>query len=154
MLRRKPRRGNGPQIQHTNKFNQSLQPWGVLTIFIQFRPGYGSYHGSYKVTRGSTIYKFIFNGTSLVVQWLRLRTPAEGGAGSIPGWGAKIPHAAQRGQKKKKKSYFKGSQRDTVYLQLACDQALSTLPPAPSILLCSSRLFFFFFGSTSGLAGS
>ena len=32
-------------------------------------------------------------GTSLVVQWLRLYASNAGGAGSIPGWGTKIPHA-------------------------------------------------------------
>lgn len=29
----KPRRSNGPQIQHTNMFNQSLQPWGAFHNF-------------------------------------------------------------------------------------------------------------------------
>ena len=36
---------------------------------------------------------------SLVVQWLRLCASNEGGAGSIPGQGAKILHAAQHSQK-------------------------------------------------------
>ena len=35
------------------------------------------------------------NWASLVVQWLRIRLPMLAGVGSIPGWGAKIPHAAQ-----------------------------------------------------------
>ena len=39
-------------------------------------------------------------GTSLVVQWLSLCTPTAGGAGSIPGWGTKVPHAAQRSKRK------------------------------------------------------
>ena len=42
-------------------------------------------------------------GTSLAVQWLRLHTSNLGVAGSIPGWGNKIPHAAWRGPKIKKK---------------------------------------------------
>ena len=42
-------------------------------------------------------------GTSLSVQWLRLCAYNAGGAGSIPGRGTKIPHAAGRGQKKKTK---------------------------------------------------
>ena len=42
------------------------------------------------------------SGTSLVVQWLRLRTYA-GGTGFIPGQGTKILHAMQRSQKKKDK---------------------------------------------------
>ena len=44
-------------------------------------------------------------GTSLVVQWLRLRSPNAGGIGSIPGQGTRIPHATRWGQKKKKKVY-------------------------------------------------
>ena len=44
--------------------------------------------------------KKIVQGTSLVVQWLRLHTPSAGGVGSIPGWGTKMPRAAQRGQRK------------------------------------------------------
>ena len=33
-------------------------------------------------------------GTSLVVQWVRLRTPNAGGLGLIPGWGARsLMHA-------------------------------------------------------------
>ena len=42
-------------------------------------------------------------GTSLAVQWLRLCASTAGGMGSIPGWGTKIPHAAQYGQKEKRK---------------------------------------------------
>ena len=34
-------------------------------------------------------------GTSLVVQWLRLHGSNAGGAGLIPGQGTKIPHAVQ-----------------------------------------------------------
>ena len=33
-------------------------------------------------------------GTSPAVQWLRLQLPMQGGAGSIPGQGAKIPQAS------------------------------------------------------------
>ena len=43
------------------------------------------------------------DGTSLVVQWLRLCSSTSGGLGSIPGQGTKIWHATWRGQKKKKK---------------------------------------------------
>ena len=38
------------------------------------------------------------DGTSLVIQWLRLYTPTAGGMGLIPGWGTKIPHAMQCSQ--------------------------------------------------------
>ena len=41
-------------------------------------------------------------GTSLVVQWLRLCTSIAGGTSLILGWGTKILHAMQCGQKKKK----------------------------------------------------
>ena len=39
-------------------------------------------------------------GTSLVVQWLRLRASTAGGMGSIPGQGTKILHAMRRGPQK------------------------------------------------------
>ena len=42
------------------------------------------------------------NGTSLVVQWLRLCASNAGGVGSIPGLGTKIPHAVQWEQEKQK----------------------------------------------------
>ena len=38
------------------------------------------------------------SGTSLVVQWLRLRTSNAGDVGSISGQGTKIPHAAWCGK--------------------------------------------------------
>ena len=41
------------------------------------------------------------SGSSLVVQWLRLCASSAGGVGSIPGQGAKIPHATGYGQKLK-----------------------------------------------------
>ena len=45
--------------------------------------------------------------SSLVVQWLRLCPSSTGGAGLIPGWRTKIPHAVLWGQKKKiKESHF------------------------------------------------
>ena len=34
-----------------------------------------------------------FQGTSLVVQWLRLHASTAGAVGLTPGWGTKIPHA-------------------------------------------------------------
>ena len=48
----------------------------------------------------------ISTGTSLVVQWLRLCTSTARGMGSIPGWGAKILHAAWLGKKIKIKKIF------------------------------------------------
>ena len=46
--------------------------------------------------------KNIHRGTSLVVRWLELCAPNAGGAGSIPGRGTKIPHAAGSKQTNKK----------------------------------------------------
>ena len=43
------------------------------------------------------------DGTSLVVQWLRLCSSTSGGLGSIPGQGNKIWLATWHGPKKKKK---------------------------------------------------
>ena len=36
----------------------------------------------------------------MAVQWLRLYTSTAGDMGSVPGWGTRIPHASQYGQKK------------------------------------------------------
>ena len=48
-------------------------------------------------------------GTSLAVCRLRLRAPAAGDAGSIPGRGTKIPQAASHREKiKKKKKMLSG----------------------------------------------
>ena len=50
-------------------------------------------------------YKVAKYGASLAVQWLiRLCISNAGGMGLIPGWGTKIPHAAQHVQKVKIKS--------------------------------------------------
>ena len=49
--------------------------------------------------------------TSLAVQWLRLPAFTAGGAGSIPGWGTKVPHATKHGQKIKKKKINKINKR-------------------------------------------
>ena len=70
-------------------------------------------------------------GTSLVVQWLRLRLPMQGGAGSIPGWGAKIPQASgPKNQNIKQKQYgnkfnkdFKnGPPQKNLKKKLSCDK--------------------------------
>ena len=45
--------------------------------------------------------KNIQHGTSLAVQWLRLRVSNAGGTGSIPGWGTNLPHALWCGVAKK-----------------------------------------------------
>ena len=47
-----------------------------------------------------TAFLKLLEGTSLVVQWLRLCASAVMGTGSIPDWGTKIPHAARHNHKK------------------------------------------------------
>ena len=41
-------------------------------------------------------------GTSLAIQWVRLRTSSAEGMGSIPDLGTNIPHAGRHRRKKKK----------------------------------------------------
>ena len=41
-----------------------------------------------------------------MVQGLGIHLPMQGDTGSIPGQGTKIPHARQRGKKKKKKIFL------------------------------------------------
>ena len=55
-----------------------------------------------------------FIGTSLAVQWLRLRLPMQWvREGSIPGWGAKIPHASWKNpQNIKQKQYCNKFNKD------------------------------------------
>ena len=51
--------------------------------------------------------KSLLQGTSLMVQWLRLCASNAGGVGLIPGQGTMIPHAGRhKNLKKKKKSLF------------------------------------------------
>ena len=52
--------------------------------------------------------EFLFLGTSLVVQWLRLCASNARVMGSILDWGTRIPHAMWRSQKigKKKKEFL------------------------------------------------
>ena len=48
------------------------------------------------------VFRNLDLGTSLVVQWLRLRASNAGDKGSVLGLETKIPHAAWRGQKRKR----------------------------------------------------
>ena len=57
-------------------------------------------------------------GTSLAVQWLRLRAPNAGGMGSISSQGARIPHAAPCG--KKKKEIKEGTSLVAQWLRISC----------------------------------
>ena len=66
-----------PQCSHMN-INRSIKSNDLINLFLRI--------------------KWI----SLAVQWLRLRASNAAGAGSIPGRGNKIPHAAWHRQKKKK----------------------------------------------------
>ena len=72
-------------------------PWGG------FQPRPGSRTPQESCTPSISDQSRLQGGDSLVVQWLGLLTFTDEGMGSIPGWGTKIPQAAQRGQKKKKK---------------------------------------------------
>ena len=47
---------------------------------------------------------YIYQGTSLTFQWLRLYTFTAGSSGSIPGRGARIPPALWLGHKKTNKT--------------------------------------------------
>ena len=69
------------------------------------------------------------DGTFLLVQWLRLGISNAGGTGSIPGWGTKIPHTMQQGQKIKDYVTHPGvSSEESYSVQRAgCDQLLEIL---------------------------
>ena len=59
---------------------------------------------SVPVTQPSPVVRGVFSNlqVSCLPQWLRACPPTVGGVSLIPGWGTKIPHATQCGQKKKK----------------------------------------------------
>ena len=84
----------------------------------------GSWHEEVNFT------KLCISGTSLAVQWLRLCALSAVGTGSIPGWGTKIPNAAQHGQNKNKNyaSLLAWSQTDSNKSEKLCSlQHLSLL---------------------------
>ena len=58
-------------------------------------------------------------GTSLTVQWLRLRTPNAGGMGSNPGAGTKTLHAVRRGQKQKQ-----NNKKGSANMKIQCMQKI------------------------------
>ena len=49
-------------------------------------------------------FKNAFFWTFVVIQWFSFSTSNAGGAGSIPGWGTKTPHAVWCSQKIKNKT--------------------------------------------------
>ena len=58
-------------------------------------------------------FKAVRDGTSLVIQWLRLHTSKARGMDSIPGQGAKIPHASgSEDQNMKQKQYCNKFNKD------------------------------------------
>ena len=67
-----------------------------------------------------------------MVQWLRLHASNAGGAGSIPGWGTKIPHAARRIPPPKKKGISE--------LQFFCYSCINSTSGNSSLLQFSSLL--------------
>ena len=78
---------------------QDLESWGTLYILDIGNP-IGYHYCNWKPLLNG--YIRIIPGNSLVVQWLGLCVFTAECAGSIPGWGTKIPQAMQHGQKKKK----------------------------------------------------
>ena len=61
-----------------------------------------------EVTRVYTYIEIHQAGTSLVVQWLRLRISTAGSVGSIPGRGTKILlHGVAKKKKKERKKFTK-----------------------------------------------
>ena len=73
---------------------------------------------------GKLRFRERLDGTSLAVQWLRLRTSNAGVTGSIPGWGSKILRAAQRGQKQRETGHGPNLNLDN----LTAESRLTILP--------------------------
>ena len=62
------------------------------------------FHGEQFQRKYSLMSELTFSEIFLAVQWLRLCASNAGYVGSSPGWGTKIPHAAQCRENKNKKS--------------------------------------------------
>ena len=70
-------------------------------------------HKAVGVEQRDLFEKLVNTGTSLVVQWLGLCLPMQGGAGFIPGWETEIPHAGgPKKQNIKQKQYCNKFHKD------------------------------------------
>ena len=81
-----------PRIMELPFIELEDQPWSLENAQFEESIRYPS-GDTEKAVRKMNIWQ-----GSLVVQWLRLWATNAGGAGLIPGWGTKIPHALQRDQ--------------------------------------------------------
>ena len=87
--------GKWPQFPHPHRANTRRKPEGISLKagWRERRSNSDSQARSNK--RKTNTSDFLKIGNSLVVQWLGLVTFTAGGPGSTPGWGTKIPQAAQ-----------------------------------------------------------
>ena len=80
--------------------------------------------------------------TSLQVQWLSLHASNAGDMGSIPGWEAKIPHAAKikkKRRRKQKDSWPPGPEMKLPFLLPSALMNTHTRPPWPHASLTSEK---------------
>ena len=99
-----------PQKSPPSKYSNEKYLQTILLVKLRESQGTLEYNqmGSTKhiflILNHSNKTKAVMNkqqtGTSLGVQWLGLCNSDAGGAGSIPGWGTKIPQAAYSQKKK------------------------------------------------------
>ena len=97
----------------TRKKKQSWLVGGLISRWLLFLLMW--FLLRFKVLRETITHIFhIFKkyGTSLVVQWLRLRTPNAGGTGSIPGWGSSTCCAVWPRKKKKNEEQKKNRKQN------------------------------------------
>ena len=80
----------GLQSVGSQELDTTEATWHACTAI--FRDTYWNIYKWADVT-AEICFRRIQGWTSLVVQWLRFHTSCIGGAGSIPGWRMKIPHA-------------------------------------------------------------
>ena len=78
---------SGPDLAHHLSFHG---PWlGMVFTFFNGLKTHTHLKSGMHCDKNHVKFKFQCPGTSLVVQWLRLRAPSAGGPDSIPGQGTR-----------------------------------------------------------------
>ena len=106
----------------------------AIIYHLSYGPSTHAYFHSYQMAT-LLISKRKSPGTSLTIQWLGLHASNAGGVGSIPGWGTKIPHAVQHGQRKERKKRKGNPQTRTLSISplpynLPISPTFISFPPA------------------------
>ena len=105
---------------HTQRNKSAITQRGLSYLLCPAAPSFHPVSTDHRTQQLPSVPQDDALGTSLAVQWLRLSAANAGGAGSSPGWGTKIPHATQQGQKKPHKKQNKTDKGTTTKKPKGC----------------------------------